>query len=168
MAEVAKTAVVQSVERISDDDGHRVEVQVDAGGGELLTLEHVDSCGEDSPPRPGDYAAVSESTGQGAVRSAGYVDTKNVGVALAGEKRIYGRAPDGSVAGFVHFHGDGLVEIKGLAAGERYKIGPVEIDAQGNITTPGDITVKKDTNPVTLSLHKHGSGTGPTTPPLPA
>lgn len=168
MPELPKTGIVQSFERVSDENGERCEVQVDASVNELLTLEHVDSCGDDAPPLPGDSAAISESTGQGTGRSAGYVDTKNAGVALPGEKRVYGRAPDGSVAGFVHFHGDGLVEIKGLAAGERYKIGPVEIDAQGNITTPGDITVKKDTTPVTLSLHKHGSGTGPTTPPLPA
>jgi hypothetical protein len=71
------------------------------------------------------------------------------------------------VAGFMHFHGDGLVEIKGLPAGEAYQIGPVRIDKQGNITTPGEITAKANTAPVKLSTHLHDSGTGPTKPPTP-
>ena len=165
MSDQAKTGIVQLFERVVIDGVPLVEVQVDAGGGELLTLEHVDSCGNDAPPLPGDSAAIGESSGEGAARSAGYADTKNEGVALAGEKRIYGRAPDGSVAGFVWFHGDGLVEIKGLAAGEKYKIGKVLIDAEGNITTPGEITVKSESAPVKVSSHLHPTGTGPSGPP---
>src|SRR6478735_4008369 len=116
MSGQAKTGIVQLFERVVKDGVPLVEVQVDAGGGELLTLEHVDSCGEDSPPLAGDHVAISESTGEGAARTAGYADLKNPGVALAGEKRLFSRQPDGSVAGFIWIHGDGLIEIQGLAA----------------------------------------------------
>lgn len=169
MADQAKTAVVQSFARVAGDDGPLVDVQVDTGGGQLLTLEHVADCGEDAPPLAGDFVAISESTGQGAARSAGYVDPKNAGVALGGEKRIYARVPaDGTLAGFIWIHGDGLIEIVGLAAGQAYKIGKVLIDAAGNITTPGEITAKAGTAAsVGLSTHLHGSGTGPTTAPTP-
>jgi hypothetical protein len=167
MSEQAKSGIVQLFERVVKDGVPLVEVQADAGGGELLTLEHVDSCGEDAPPLAGDHVAISESTGEGAARSAGYADTKNPGVALGGEKRVYGRTPEGEVSGYVHFHGDGLIDIQGLAAGQRYQIGKVLIDADGNITTPGDITVKADTAPVKVSTHQHPTGVGPSGPPTP-
>ncbi len=169
MAGNVRTGVVQSFERITTDDGASlIEVTIDAGGGEILKVEHVADAGDDSPPLPGDFVAISESTGQGALRAAGYVDAVNPGEALGGEKRIYGRVPDGtSIAGYFRIHGDGLIEIKGLAAGEAYKIGKVTIDKDGNITTPGEITAKSDSAPVNLSTHLHGSGTGPTTAPTP-
>lgn len=167
MADHAKTGLVQSFERVTTEDGTElVEVTIDAGGGELLVLEHVAECGEDAPPLAGDYAAIGDSTGQGAVRSAGYTDTKNAGVALGGEKRTYGRAPDGTLAGFIWIHGNGLIELVGLASGQAYKIGKVMIDADGNITTPGEVTAKAGTPAsVGLSTHLHDSGTGPTAPP---
>lgn len=166
----ARTGIVQSVERVTTDDGlPLVEITVDAGGGELLTLEHFADGGEDSLPLPGDVVAISDSTGAGALRASGYVDTKNAGEALGGEKRIYGRVPDGSsIAGFVRIHGDGVIEIKGLAAGESYKIGKVLIDKDGNITTPGEITAKAGTPAlVTLTQHTHPTGTGPSGPAIP-
>lgn len=169
MAGHARTGIVQSVERITTDDGlPLVEVTVDAGGGELLTLEHFADSGDDSLPIAGDVVAISESTGQGALRTAGYVDTKNAGAALGGEKRFIGRAPDGTLAAFIHVHGDGLIEIKGLLAGEAYKIGKVLIDKDGNITTPGEITAKAGTPQlVTLTQHAHTTGTGPSGPAIP-
>lgn len=169
MTEHARGGIVQSAERVTTEDGlNLVEVTIDAGGGELLTLEHLAEPGDDSLPLAGDFVAVSESTGQGALRAAGYVDTKNAGTALGGEKRIVARAPDGSIAAFVWIHGDGLIEIMGLAAGQAYKIGKVMIDKDGNITTPGEVTAKAGTPAlVTLTQHTHGSGTGPTTAPLP-
>jgi hypothetical protein len=167
MSDQAKSGVVQLFERSVRDGVPVVEVQVDIGGGRLLTVDHEDSSGLDCPPLAGDYAAISEATGSGAARSAGYTDPKNAGEALGGEHRAYARTPDGPVAGFMWIHGDGLIDIQGLVAGHRYRIGKVLIDAEGNITTPGDITVKSAGASVTLSTHKHGSGTGPTTPPTP-
>lgn len=162
----ARTGIVQSVERVVRDDVPLVEVRVDVGGGEPLTLEHFDSCGEDSLPLPGDCAAISDSTGSGAARAAGYLDAKNTGEGLGGEKRIYARDPNTKEpVAELWLKGNGDVAITSIKAGGKLILNGVEIDQQGNITTPGDVTVKKDTAPVTLSTHLHNSGTGPTAPP---
>jgi len=164
---MARNGIVQSVERVVRDDVPQVEVRVDLGGGEPLTLEHVDSSGEDSPPMPGDSAAISESTGAGAARSAGYL-IPLAGKAANGEKRLFSRElEDGkTVSAELWMKGNGDVEITSITTGGAIILNGVRIDQQGNITTPGDVTVKKDTTPIVLSTHKHGSGTGPTTPPL--
>ncbi len=161
------SAPVQSFERITDENGEAVEVKVDPVDGPLLTIENFPPCGDDAPPLSTDNAAIKEATGTGTAQAVGYQDPKNKGKALGGEKRMYGRAPDGTVAAEIWIHGDGLVEITALAAGGRYKIGKVEIDADGNLTTPGEITAKVDTTPVKLSTHIHPTPSGPSSPPTP-
>lgn len=171
----AKTGLVRSFARVTADDGTQlVEVQVDAGGGELLTIEHAADCGDDAPPLAGDYASISDSTGQGAVRSAGYTDTKNAGTALGGEKRIYARDPDdGSVVAELWLKGTGDIAIASIKSGGKIILNGVEIDQDGNMTVPGkvdatgEVTTMAAGAPVTLSQHFHGSGTGPTTAPIP-
>lgn len=163
-------AVVQSFERVTDENGEGADITVEAAGeeGAVDEAEHFANSGDDAPPLKGDFAALSDAPGKGSQRVAGYVDPKNKGKALAGEKRIYARAPDGSVAAEIWIHGDGLVEITALAAGGRYKIGKVEIDANGNLTTPGEITAKFGTPAkVTLTAHTHPTGTGPSGPAIP-
>lgn len=173
MASVPQTGIVQSFERVVIDGVPLVEVQVDAGGGELLTLDHVDSCGEDSPPLAGDHAAVSESTGAGAARSAGYLDPKNPGAALAGEKRMYARDADGAVAAEVWIKGNGDVAIRSIKSGGKIILNGVEIDQDGNVTVPGkvdatgEVTTSAAGAPVTLSQHTHPTGVGPSGPAIP-
>lgn len=166
----AKTGLVQSFERVTADDGTPlVDVTLDAGGGELLTIEHVDSCGEDAPPLAGDYAAIGESTGQGAVRSAGYTDAKNAGKALGGEKRIFARDPSGAVVAELWMNvTEKVVDVQALVPGWRYRFGKLEIDEDGNLTTPGEITAKAGTPQlVTLTQHTHPTGVGPSGPAIP-
>ncbi len=170
MPEHAKTGLVQSFERVTKDDGTNVvEVKADAGGGEILVIEHGADGGDDAPPLAGDYAAIGDSTGSGAVRSAGYSDTKNPGKALGGEKRIYARNPDdGSVVAEIWLKGNGDIAIKSIRADGKINLNGVEIDQDGNIKAPGEITAKAETpQMVTLTQHTHGSGTGPTTAPIP-
>lgn len=161
------TVVVESFERISDDNGYAVEVKVDPSGGAKDECEHYACLGEDSPPLLGDFGAADDAPGAGGQRIVGYLDALNEGKALGGEKRIYGRTPDGELAGEVWIHGDGLIEIMSLRPGGRYKIGKVLIDENGNITTPGEITGKSDTTPVKLSTHLHPTGVGPSDKPTP-
>ena len=162
------TAEVKSFERVKDDNGFGVDVKVDSGGDNLTTAEHCAPCGIDCPPLPGDFAALIDAAGEGSQAVGGYIDSKNEGKAFGGEVRLVARAPDGSVAVELWFHGDGLVEITSLKPGGKYKIGKVQIDENGNLTTPGEITAKAGTaGLVTLSGHQHGSGTGPTTAPIP-
>jgi hypothetical protein len=163
------TAVVQSFERVSDEDGEGVDVKIETAGEDNVDeAEHFANVGDDAPPLKGDFAAVSEAPGAGSLRVAGYVDSKNPGKALGGEKRIYARSADGAPVAEIWLHGDGLVEITALAPGGRYKIGKVEIDQDGNIKTPGEVTAKADTPAmVTLTQHIHPTGTGPSGPATP-
>jgi hypothetical protein len=167
MPEHSKLAVVQSIERNHDENGPVVEVIADTGGGTLLTLEHFDGAGEDSLPLPGDLVALDESTGQGAARALGYADPKNVGTAQNGEKRLYARDPNTKEpVAELWLKSNGDIAVTSIKAAGKIILNGVEIDQQGNITTRGDVTVKNDTTPITLSVHKHGTGTGPSTPPL--
>jgi hypothetical protein len=161
-------AIVESFERISDDAGARVEVKVDQADQTLLTVIDAPPCGEDSPPLAGDFAAIKEAPG-GSSQAIGYLDSKNAGVALGGEKRFYARSPtDGSVICSGWLHGDGLIEFTSLKTGVCFKLGLVTIDDQGNILTPGEITAKAGTPQfVTLTQHVHPTGTGPSGPAQP-
>ncbi len=162
------TAVVISFERVVDDNGSGVGVKVDTGGESPVTAEHFDSCGEDSPPLPGDFAAINDAPGCGAQSISGYVDPKNAGTALGGEKRIYARDPDdGSVVAEIWIKGSGDVAVTSIKSGGKIILNGVEIDQQGNVTTPGEVTAKLGTAPVKLSTHLHNSGTGPTASPTP-
>lgn len=162
-------AAVQSFERVTDDNGEAVDVKVDEVDGPLLTLEHFAPCGDDAPPLDSDFAAVKEATSTGTAQAVGYQDPKNRGKALGGEKRFYARSPsDGSVVAEGWLHGDGLIEFTTLKTGVCFKLGLVEIDDQGNITTPGEITAKAGTPAlVTLTKHFHPTGTGPSGPATP-
>lgn len=167
MSGQSKTGIVQLFERVVEDGAPLVEVQVDAGGGELLTLEQVDPCGDDSPPLPGDYVAISESTGSGAARTAGFADPKNPGKALGGEKRLYARDAGGTPVAELWLKGNGDIAITSIKGGSKITLNGVEIDQQGNITTPGDVTAKLGAAPVRLSTHQHPTGVGPSGPPTP-
>ncbi len=173
-------ALVVAFERITDDDGHGVAITVDASGGPLVKAQHFDSCGEDSPPLAGDFAAINDAPGCGAQSIAGYVDPKNLGKALGGEKRGYARDPNsGVVVCEMWQKGDGSIHIEAIKSGSDITISTLQsggkihlngvvIDAQGNVTTPGEVTAKLGTAPVKLSTHVHPTaGTGAPSPPTP-
>lgn len=163
-------APVLDVERTTDEDGTpSVEVKVDLGG-ELATLEHFASPGEDSPPLPDvDVAAVADGVGTGALQSAGYADTKNPGKAEPGERRTYARNSSGTVTAEIWSKANGDVEIKSIASGGKIILNGVEIDQQGNIKAPAEITAMGMTpaTAVTVSKHMVPSPFGPLGPPLP-
>jgi len=179
MSDQAESGIVQLFERVVKDGVPLVEVQVDTGGGQLLTLEHVDSCGVDAPPLAGDGAAIGESTGVGAARSAGYIDAKNAGKALGGERRSYARDPDtGEIVCEIWLKSPGKIavtaikagadiELSTVASGGEIILNGVKIDTAGNITTPGDVTAKLGPTAVKLSSHLHPTGVGPSGAPTP-
>jgi hypothetical protein len=167
MADAAGEVLV--VERTVSDEGIPVvNVQVDPTGGANSTAEQVTPAGIDSLPLRGDIAGLADGTGSGGKQAIGYVDPKNPGKALEGETRLYSRASeDGAQSAEVWLHGNGDVEIKSVKSGGKIILNGVEIDQQGNLTAPGEVTAKATAAPVKLSTHLHGSGTGPTTGPTP-
>ena len=147
------------------EDGGSV-VKVDVGGSVPETCEHFADSGDDAQPLPGDFVALGDSPGAGAEQVTGYSDSteKKAG---AGEKRIYARTAAGVLAAEIWLKANGDVEITSLAAGGAITLNGVRIDQDGNITTPGDLTVMSETAPVTVSTHLHPTAMGPSGPPTP-
>jgi hypothetical protein len=162
-------ALVQSFERVTDDDGEVLQVKVDEVGGPLLTLDNYVPCGDDSPPLSTDFAAIKPATGRGNAQAVGYLDPQNKGKALGGEKRTYARNANGTVVAEIWAKGNGDVFITSLASGGKINLNGVEIDQQGNITAPGDVTAMSGSpgTSVKLSTHLHPTGTGPSGSPTP-
>jgi hypothetical protein len=169
---MSRVAIVLSFERVVDDGGQGVDVKVDPGG-DSITVPHFADPGDDSCPLPGDTAALGESSGAGAEHATGYADTRNAGKALAGEKRLYARAADGTVKVELWLKRDGSIVISNgqgsfaMETGGNVTINGVTIDTGGNVRAGGEVTAKVGPQQVSLSTHSHLSGTGPTQPPTP-
>lgn len=170
---------VQSFERTEDGP----DVTVDAGGGDLATAQHFEPAGYDAQPLPGDTAATQSSAGAGHEQALGYLDAKNDGKAEPGEARIYARRADGTPVCEFWLKASGDIEITSLpAAGGKIIINGVEIDQQGNITTPGAVDatgnitsaalvqgneVASATVHLTTHVHTSAAAGAPTSPPTP-
>lgn len=123
---------VQAVERRTEQGAHLVEVVVDLGGGELATVDHMASPGDDSLPLPGDTAALVEGPRSGDLQAVGYADTVNEGKANPGEVRRVSRNQQGVPVGQLWMMNDGtfLLEVLGTTAPFKIKTaGPVIVDS---------------------------------------
>lgn len=168
---MSRVAVLLSFERVNDG-GHGADVKVDPNGGSPVTAPHFACPGDDSFPLAGDYVALEDSSGSGAEQATGYADVRNAGKARAGEKRIYARDASGATVVEVWLKNDGSIVISNasgsftLAPSGVVAINGVTIDAQGNISTTGEVTAKG----IALSTHVHTSAapSSPTSGPLPA
>lgn len=168
------SAVVQFI-RSTVDSLKIPEVQVTPSAeGVPVTAEHYAPPGVDAVPLPDDTAAYMPGTGSGRLAVVAYMDTRNAGTAAAGEHRIYARDADGNVVASIWLKGNGDIELRaGEGASMTIKasgdalINGVTIDSDGNITTPGDVTVKSTTAPVTSSTHQHPTAMGPSGSPTP-
>jgi hypothetical protein len=89
---------VIATERRQDGGVHLTDVQVDAGAGDTTTAELYQAPGEDSLPMAGDTALLQEAPGSGVKAVVGFDDPNNAGKALDGEKRIYSRQADKTLA----------------------------------------------------------------------
>ena len=182
---MSRTAVVISVEKL-DDEGAKVrEVKCDVGGGDVLTADLASPPGEDSEPLPGDAVALAEGSGAGELVAVGVLDTANELKAAGGEVRRYARDESGAPVAEIWIKATGdiaitaiksgaNIEISTVESGGKVTINGVEIDADGNITTPGnvaasgEVTAKADGgSAVNLSTHLHPTGVGPTGAPTP-
>lgn len=88
-------------------------VRVDPGGGAVVSAEHFAPAGDDSRPRPGDFAAIEGSAGTGTEQITGYHDA-TPGVAEEGEVRKYSRNADDEVVAVLWLKRDGSLELESL------------------------------------------------------
>lgn len=170
---MSRVAELVAFERVVEDGAHGADVIVDPGGGATVTAPHFADPGDDAQPLPGDYVALSDSSGSGAEHATGYADVTNAGKAGPGEKRLYARAASGTVVIELWLKGDGSLVVdngKGkleLAPGGTVTINGVAIDPQGNVKAPGEVSAMNASAPVKLSTHIHPTGVGPSSPPTP-
>lgn len=164
----ARTAEVLDPER-KTGDVPTLDVKVEIASGDNLTADHFDSSGVDAPPLPGDNALIVEHAGEGGGAVSGYHDPKNAGTALPGERRTYARDAAGTIVAEIWAKRDGTVKITSIAAGSKLNLNGVEIDQDGNMTVPGEVTAKaaSPATSVKLSTHLHPTGVGPTSAPTP-
>lgn len=125
--------VIATERKVDPETGvYMVDVQVDAGAGDITSAELFQPPGEDSLPMAGDTALLQESAGSGVKAVVGFDDPANEGQAAAGEKRIYSRTAAGALAADIWLKADGSVhiEIHDLAVPLFLKSpGPVIIDS---------------------------------------
>lgn len=119
--------------RADGDDGP--EVDIDPGGKDDGTADHIGPAGDDSPPLAGDFVVSvrlddEDDDATETLATVGYGDDTTK-VAAAGEKRIYSRDSTGAVKAEIHLKGDGSVEIKAAAGAV------VTIDVLGAIKISG-------------------------------
>lgn len=108
----AWVASLLSFTRTTSNDAKVTDVEVDLGGGNVVTAQHFSAPGDDSHPLKTDYAATSEVPRSGSRIAHGYLDPINTGVAQEGDKRIYGRdQSDGSAVNQVWLKNDGSVLV---------------------------------------------------------
>ena len=162
---------VKGFERGTDADGNLVsEVKVDPGGGALVTAELFEGSGVDAPPLDGDLVALVDGPGRGTKLAVAAWDPKNAGKAAQGEYRIIARDPlTGAPVAELWIKGNGDLDITSIKPGGKVTINGVEIDQEGNLKTPGEVTAKaaSPATSVTLSRHLHPTGTGPSGAPTP-
>lgn len=147
-----------------EDDG---DVKCDFGGDDTFIADFYADGGDDAPPLPGDMAAVDDGPEAGTQQITGFSDSKNASQALPGEKRTYARDVDGTIVAEIHAKRNGDIKITSLKTGGIIDLNGLLIDQNGNLTTPGEVTAKTGTAAVSLSIHKHPTGVGPTGPPIP-
>ena len=151
---MGRLGIVKQIARAVIRGANVLNAIADPGGGANVTARVFSASGEDAPPLPDDTAVIiplGQIRGNAAV---GFADTKNVGVAAAGEVRRYSRNASGSPVAVLWLKTDGSIEIVNgggsfvMAPGGNVTINGVEIDTSGNITTPGTVdadTVDADT-----------------------
>lgn len=124
--------------RLEGDDGP--ETDLDLGGGDTATADHVGPVGDDSPPLDGDFVVAVELDGETETLAAvGYSDDTTK-TAEPGEKRIYARDSDGALTAEIHIKGDGSVNITQVSGST------IVIASDGKITaTAGTIDLKAST-----------------------
>lgn len=106
-------AILNFLRGASNSETEVPEITTDTGGGFNQTAQVFNPPGDDSPPLPGDdFAVLTETQKTGNVAACGFIDTKNVGSAKPGEKRLYSRDANGNIVASVYMDNAGNVRLE--------------------------------------------------------
>lgn len=162
-------ALVKSFIHTLRKEANVSDVQIDTGGGAVVTAEHFADSGDDSFPLITDYCAGVSSTRQGNILNVGYLDPLNTPKSILGDKRIYARDPaTGACVGEIWLHNDGAIDIVNasgfikLLVNGTVNMNGATIDATGAIVSPVSISAPSViANGKELAEHTHPAGTPP-------
>lgn len=131
------------------------DAKCDPGGGAIRQVRHFQGAGDDSPPLPGDYAALVEVPQTGGFVAVGYVDPLTEQTAAPGERRLYARTADGAQIVELWLKADGSARLSNAG-------GYLELEAEGDVvgngarmTRDGDVVTSDG---VSLRRHTHAQG----------
>lgn len=163
---MARVGEILEYKRTETDSGVAIsDVQVDLGGGNIVTARHYQAPGDDSYPLVGEYALCVETGSEYTV--VGFIDPQLTYEAEEGERLLFSRSALGQIKAKLHLKADGSVVIN-----ETVTIDPDgnittdgTIDAAGAISSDGEVTAMAAGPGITLSQHLHPTGVGPTSPP---
>lgn len=166
-------SILKEFLRSSDQGTPTPEGKFDPGDGDVTTAGHFTPPGTDAQPLPGDLAYLGDDQGRGNLQALGWQDTKNAGVAGAGEHRIYARSPAGTVVAEIWAKADGSILVRSVLASSSVELGAdgsLELaNATGAVTidASGNVTFKTPLGTFGAGTHMHNSPFGPTAGPIP-
>lgn len=126
---------IQSITDVVDGDDKLVELKIDIGGGEIITVPLYSAAGIDSKPCLDDYVVCAETVGYSGQSAVGFLDRQNVSGAKEGEIRIVGRGESGPEVSEIYLKNDGGMSLNNHVAS-------IDLDSEGTIearTGPGSI-----------------------------
>jgi hypothetical protein len=112
---------------VTVDGDEAVEITVDLGAGDVVTVVYAEPTGYFSRPLEGDLAIIAELDGAEEYALIGIVDVSNANALATGEVVFYSRGADGNVAAYVNLKNTGEI-IVGQANAS------IQIGQTGNVT----------------------------------
>lgn len=141
------------------------QIKGDPGGGASFNADYHQPPGIESVPVDGDFFSCMDGAGSGNQVACGFLDFNTEKSTNPGEIRIYARSNPGEIACSIKLGADGSIDIQSIKSGSKINLNGVEIDQNGNITAPGEVTAKSTTTSIKLSTHLHNTAMGPSAPP---
>ena len=117
---------VVEYKKITVDGDEAAEITVDLGAGDVVTVVDNTPSGYQATPMVGDLAIVVEIDGAEEYAVVGFIDVAAASAAGDGEVVLYGRKPDGSLAGYANIKNTGEIIIGNAN-------GAITISSSGNI-----------------------------------
>lgn len=139
-------------------------------GTETGTADNFTAPGDDSQPLPGEPVIIIPMGDRGARAILATVDPQNEPKAAPGEKRIYARKTDGTLAVDVWLKRTGEIVIANsvgqfkMSSSGTVTINGLTIDASGNLNTTGTVSAGAVGAKVGLTTHGHSALNSPPTP----
>lgn len=126
---MSRIGEILEYKRVSTDSGVQIsDIQVDLGGGNVVTARHYQPPGDDSFPLVGEFCLCVPTGSEYVV--VGFIDPQLTYAAAEGERVIFSRSALGTPEAILHLKADGTTEVNGsdfvamapLVAGELDRI----------------------------------------------